>query len=98
MATIEIINTRIKSSVSPEEFIEGNRRFEKEFMRLQPGLISRWLGSNPDGSWVVINQWESAAAAQASSAAGGGNPAAGALMQMLDMGHMSMQHFDLVTL
>jgi hypothetical protein len=47
---------------------------------------------------VIINQWESAAAAQASSAAGGGNPAAGALMQMLDMGHMSMQHFDLVTL
>lgn len=95
---LEIININLKSEVSAEAFIEGNRSFEANFMKAQPGLRSRKLGKASDGSWVVVNEWENEAAAQTSSAAGRGNPAAGALMIMLDPSKMSMQHFEIIPL
>jgi len=95
---LEIINLNIKSEVTAENFIEGNRNFEANFMKAQPGLRARKLGKAGDGSWVVVNEWENEAAAQASSAAGRSNPAAGALMMMLDPDKMSMQHFEIIEL
>ncbi|MEP6896795.1 MAG: hypothetical protein ABI986_14420 [Chloroflexota bacterium] len=95
---LEIININLKSEVTAEDFIEGNRNFEANFMKAQPGLRSRKLGKASDGSWVVVNEWESEAASKASSAAGGSNPSAGALMGMLDMSKMSMQHFEIIEL
>ncbi len=95
---LEIININLKSEVSAEDFIEGNRNFEANFMKAQPGLRSRKLGKASDGSWVVVNEWESESAAQASSAAGRGNPAAGALMGMLDTSKMTMQHLEIIPL
>ena len=95
---LEIINLNTKSEITAEQFIEGNRNFEANFMKAQPGLRSRKLGKAGDGSWVVVNEWEGEAAAKASSAAGGSNPSTGALMGMLDMSKMSMQHFDIIEL
>ena len=95
---LEIININLKSDVTAEDFIESNRNFEANFMKAQPGLRSRKLGKASDGSWVVVNEWESEVAAKASSAAGGSNPSVGALMGMLDMSKMSMQHFEIIEL
>ncbi len=58
---IEIMTFRLRPETSESEFLAADRRVQVEFAYHQPGMIRRTTGRNPDGDWVVIDLWASAA-------------------------------------
>jgi len=91
---IEIMTFRLRPGTPEAEFLAVDRRVQTEFAYQQPGMIRRTTGRNPDGTWVVIDLW--ASAADAANYVGGWNrePAPLALMSLVDDATVVTQAFE----
>ena len=58
---IEIMTFRLRPETSEADFLAADRRVQVEFAHHQPGMVRRTTARNPDGDWVVIDLWASAA-------------------------------------
>ena len=91
---IEIMTFRLRPETSEADFLAADRRVQVDFAYQQPGMIRRTTGRNPDGTWVVIDLW--ASAADAASYVDGWNrePAPLAFMGLVDDATVVTQSFE----
>ena len=68
MAIIETMTFRPRAGVDEAEFLAVDKRLQTEFAYQQPGLVRRTTARGADGTWVVIDVWQTADHADAMSA------------------------------
>jgi len=90
---IEVVRFKLIPGVSPSDFWVLDQAVERQHVSKQPGFLRRESASTPDGEWLVIVHWASAADADASMASFASARAAAAFMQGLDASTMTMQRF-----
>lgn len=91
---IEIMTFRLRPGSSEAEFLAADRRVQTEFAYHQPGMIRRTTGRNPDGTWVVIDLWASAADAANYVDGWHQEPAPLAFMALVDDATVVTQSFE----
>jgi hypothetical protein len=64
--TIETVTFRLKEGVDEQRFLEENWKVEDNFVRKQPGLITRETALGDDGEVLVVLHWERPEDAQGS--------------------------------
>jgi len=64
--TIELVTFRLASG-DAQSFVAANGMIN-DWLKRQPGFISRRLGQKPDGSWVDVLLWSSDQAAKTAGA------------------------------
>jgi hypothetical protein len=81
---IEIMTFRLRPETSEADFVLADRRVQVEFAYHQPGMVRRTTARNPDGAWVVIDLWASAADAADYVDGWNRDPAPRAFMALID--------------
>ena len=62
---IENATFRLVEGVSVEEFLKIDARFQEDFAYQQKGLLRRTTARSDDGTWLVVNMWDSYESADA---------------------------------
>ena len=62
---IENATFRLVEGVSVEEFLKIDARFQEDFAYQQKGLLRRTTARSDDGTWLVVNVWDSYESADA---------------------------------
>lgn len=62
---IETATFRLVDGVSVDEFLEIDARFQEDFAYQQKGLLRRTTARSDDGTWLVVNLWDSPESADA---------------------------------
>ena len=58
---IEIMTFRLGEGVDEATFLAADRRVQLEFAYQQPGMVRRTTARGDDGTWAVVDFWQSAA-------------------------------------
>lgn len=90
---IEVVTLKIVPDTTVETFRAADRDVERQHVARQPGFLSRESAPGPDGSWLVIVHWRSAADAQASMNSFEKAPAAARFMSLIVPGTMQMTRY-----
>lgn len=90
---IEVVTLKIVPGTTVETFRAVDRDVERQHVARQPGFLSRESAPGPDGSWLVIVHWRSAADAQASMDSFEKAPAAARFMSLIVPGSMQMTRY-----
>lgn len=61
---VEILRFQLSRGTDEAAFLEADRRVQTEFAYQQPGMLRRTTAKGPDGTWVVVDLWRSAADAE----------------------------------
>jgi hypothetical protein len=93
-AVIEIVRFKLAPGMTPQAFLALDQAVAREHVAKQSGFVRRESASTPDGEWLVIVHWASAADADASMASFASAPAATFFMKGLDVSTMTMQRFS----
>jgi hypothetical protein len=91
---IEIMRFRLAPGADEEAFTAADSRVQSDFAYRQPGLLRRTTARGPDGSWIVIDLWRSAADADAADARWGRDPATAAFMGFVDAASVGTERYD----
>lgn len=62
---IENATFRLMEGISPDEFLAIDARFQEDFAYQQKGLLRRTTARSDDGTWLVVNLWDSQESADA---------------------------------
>ncbi len=62
---IENATFRLVDEVSTEEFLSIDARFQEDFAYQQKGLLRRTTARSEDGTWLIMNLWDSLESADA---------------------------------
>lgn len=62
---IENATFKLVDGISTEEFLAIDARFQEEFAYQQKGLLRRTTARSEDGTWLVMNLWDSRESADA---------------------------------
>jgi hypothetical protein len=91
---IEIMTFRLRAESSEADFLAADRRVQVEFAYHQPGMVRRTTARNPDGAWMVIDLW--ASAADATNYVDGWNrdPAPRAFMALIDEATVETRSYE----
>ena len=91
---IEIMTFRLRPETSEADFLAADRRVQVEFAYHQPGMVRRTTAHNPDGDWVVIDLW--ASAADAANYVDGWNrePGPRAFMALIDQDSVATRSYE----
>lgn len=89
-ATLELVTFRLARGTS-QQFIDANASIN-DWLKRQPGFVSRHLAERDDGSFVDIVFWESHAAALAASGKMMEEMAQSEAMTMIDPMGLEMSH------
>ena len=83
---IETLTFQLAPTTDEADFLAVDRRVQTEFAYRQPGLLRRTTARSArgDGSWIVVDLWESTEAADACDARWGSDPVAQAFMALVD--------------
>lgn len=92
---VEIITFRLPNGVTDATFIAANQRVESEYVKRQPGFISRETARGDNGEWLVIVHWASLADADTSMASFATAPATAGFMAAIDAPSMTMKRYTL---
>ncbi len=57
---IEVVHSRLNEGVDPKSFLETSRIVGREFSAAQPGFLKREIGSNDDGTSLILVWWKTA--------------------------------------
>ena len=91
---IETMNFRLAPTTTDADFLAADRRVQTEFGYHQPGLVRRTTAGADDGEWIVIDLWRSAAEADACAARWDADPAAAALMVLVDRDTVRVRRYE----
>lgn len=90
---VEITRFKLKDGAEESEFLKASVQFLENFLKSQPGFVSRNLIRNSDGAWADLATWESMESAQAVEAEMMKNENAGVYCSFINMESMDMEHF-----
>ena len=62
---IENVTFRLAEGISTVEFLAIDARFQEDFAYQQKGLLRRTTARSDDGTWLVVNLWDSRESADA---------------------------------
>ncbi len=96
MAVIEIVKLRLKDGVDEAEFRVINERFQKEVVPTLPGLQRREATRSPEGEWLLVLRYvdmDSATRAMQADT----SDVSHKLISFIDMGSMSVGHYEIVS-
>jgi hypothetical protein len=91
---IEIMRFRLAPDTREAAFLAADRRVQEEFAYHQPGLLRRTTARGPDGGWIVIDLWRSAADADACDARWEHDGVTQAFMALLDRSSVSTERYQ----
>lgn len=95
-SAVELTKFKLKDGTNVEEFLKASVQFMEQFLKKQPGFVSRNLISNDDGVWADLAAWESMDAAHAVEAVMMKDEYAGIYCSFIDFESMTMEHFNIV--
>ena len=62
---IENATFKLVDGISTEEFLAIDARFQEDFAYQQKGFLRRTTARSDDGTWLVMNLWDSLESAEA---------------------------------
>jgi hypothetical protein len=81
---VEILSFRLGPGADEAAFLAADQAVQTEFASRQPGLQRRTTARAADGTWVVIDLWQSEADADACDAIWADDPVTAAFMSFVD--------------
>lgn len=93
MTVIETARFRLSPGTAPDTAVAAWRR-SQNWLRKQPGLLSRRLVESAEGEWIDLVEWSDMAAAQAAQAVfDPGHADLAGFIAAIDMGSIVMGHY-----
>ena len=93
---VELVQFKINDNSKEAYFLGASLNFEKDFLKKQPGFISRNLIRTEDGVWGDMAVWENNDFAMHVNAAMEKNKAAGAYFSFINSSSIEMKHFTII--
>jgi hypothetical protein len=91
---IEIMRFRLAPDTDEAAFLTADKRVQEDFAYKQPGLLRRTTARGPDGGWIVVDLWRSAADADACDERWERDPATQGFMALLDRPSVSTERYQ----
>ena len=91
---LEILRFKLSPGTDEAAFLDADKRLQTEFAYQQPGMVRRTTARGVDGTWVVIDLWQSAADADRCDAAWNDDPNAAEFMRHVDSGSVTTERFE----
>jgi len=91
---IEIMRFRLGPGRDEAAFLAADRKVQEEFAYQQPGLLRRTTARGPEGCWIVIDLWRSAADADACDARWEKDPVTRGFMALLDRSSVTTERYQ----
>ena len=91
---IEILTFHLSRGADEAAFLEADRRVQTEFAYQQPGMLRRTTAKGPDGRWMVVDLWRSAADADRCDALWGRDPVTDEFRALLDSSSVTTERFE----
>jgi hypothetical protein len=91
---VEIVRFRLAEGADESAFRAADKRVQTEFAYQQPGLLRRTTGHGHDGSWIVIDVWDTYADADRAGEHWGQHPATEAFTRLVDVASLTSERFE----
>ena len=91
---LEILRFKLSPGADESAFLQADKRVQTEFAYQQPGLIRRTTARRDDGSWVVVDLWQSEADADRCDAAWQDDRNAAEFMLHVDPTSVTTERFE----
>ena len=91
---IEVLTFRLSRGADEEAFLEADRRVQREFAYQQPGMLRRTTAKGPEGRWLVVDLWRSAADADRCDALWGQDPVTDEFRSLIEPNSVTAERFE----
>lgn len=91
---IEILRFQLSRGADEAAFLAADRRVQTEFAYQQPGMLRRTTAKGPDGTWVVVDLWRSAADADRCDALWGEDPVTDEFRGLIEPHSVRTERFE----
>lgn len=91
---IEILRFRLSRGTDEAAFLEADRGVQTEFAYHQPGMLRRTTAKGPEGTWVVVDLWRSAADADRCDALWGQDPVTDKFRALIDANSVTTERYE----
>lgn len=91
---METVMFKLKAGVAREEFTAAAEQLN-DFVKAQPGFVSRRLSCTQDGEWIEQIEWSDIASAKAAAAAIGTVESNRPFLSAIDGPTVQMRHSEL---
>jgi hypothetical protein len=91
---IEILRFALVEGADEVAFLEADKLVQVEFAYQQPGLLRRTTARADDGTWVVVDLWQSAEQAEACNERWGADAVTAAFMSFVAEGSVTVERYQ----